>query len=81
MPTASGVFDSPSAFETYLATLSDRLQTDREARVAFLTSAVDKLTLLLEMAQSMQSNATIAEINGHLATARAELADLQRQAP
>jgi hypothetical protein len=77
---ASGVFSSPSAFETYLATLTQRLGAEREARVAFLTSAVDKLTPLLELAQSLQSAATVAEVNGHLAAARSELAELQRQA-
>lgn len=79
MSAGSGIFNSTSAFESYLAQLTERLSSEREARIAFLAAAVDKLTPLLELAKSLQNDAAISEVEGHLAAARAEL-ELLKQA-
>jgi hypothetical protein len=81
MSAASDIFTSSSAFETYLSQLTDRLSAEREARVAFLTAAIDKLSPLLDLARSLQSERAIAEVESHLSAARAELSTLQQQAP
>jgi hypothetical protein len=80
MSTASGIFNNSNAFEAYLAQLTERLRAERQARLAFLSAAIDKLTPLLELAQSLQNESVIAEVQAHLAAARAEVATLREQA-
>lgn len=80
MSAASGVFDNPSAFETYLSSLTERLHSEREARIEFLTYAADKLTPLLDLAQTLQNEAAVDELRSHLAAVHTEMADLRGKA-
>jgi hypothetical protein len=77
MDETSTLLSSPAAFEEYCAALTEKLSSAREARLEFLTYAIERLSGLKEFAEKL-SNAEIGDsVEVHLAEARSEMEGLK----
>jgi hypothetical protein len=71
------ILNSPAAFEEFCGQISERLASDRQARLEFLTYAIERLSGLKDSAEKLANAEVAASVDGHLATAKEEMAALQ----